>query len=174
MKPMPNAGKTERLCRRRPRVTYLFLVRSMTRIVCLLAFGLFALFVGAAEKGAAAFGQDRDLRAYDNGGEFHTLFNSDEITDVKKLRDFVWKHWTEKRRGYVQVVYRGTDAGSIAYLFIEPNDDRWRIAWRYRHYQALPGTPEYPVVDERDIVTVERCRGSLVFFDDHDQIVRYL
>jgi hypothetical protein len=149
------------------------IVRPITRAVSLLAAAFVAGSAIAADEGVASVAQGRDLHIYDDGGVYQTPFNADHITNARKLREFVWTHWTQKRRGYVHIVYRGTDAGTNAYLFIEPHGDRWHIAWRYAHYQALPGAPSYPVVDAPDIVTVERCRGSLVLFDADDQIVRY-
>src|SRR6516162_9300715 len=164
-----------------PAVAYLFLVRPMTRALSLLATIFVACSAVAADEDVASVAQGRDLRAYDNGGVYQTeinaaQFNEDHVTDVQKLREFVWTHWTQKRRGYVHVVYRYIDFGTNTYLFIEPHDGKWRIAWRDFHYRMNPVGPtqeEYQTVDAPEIVTVERCRGSLIFFDADDQIIRY-
>jgi hypothetical protein len=154
-------------------VAQLVLVRSIVRASCLIAV---SLLVGSAGNGqsVAEVAQGRDMRAYDDGGVYHQTLADEYIVDVGRLREFVWSHWKKKQRGVVRVVHSDMDAGSTAYLFIEAVNGKWHIAWRDVHYSALPGSRSYTPEDRRDIVTVERCRGSLVFFDAEDQIVSCL
>ena len=123
---------------------------------------------------SAAITKGRDLRLYAQGGIYRNPVNVDELTGIQRLRQFVWRHWTEKRRGCVEYVFQGTDAGSEHYFFIEPVGDRWRIAWVEQYYSALPDQSPPPPQFHRDIVTVERCRGALIFFDAKDRVVTYL
>jgi hypothetical protein len=145
----------------------------MLRVSSLLAM---SLLIGSAAvaQSVAEVAQGRDMRAYDDGGVYRQTLADIYIVDVGRLREFVWSHWKKKQRGFVRVVHSDIDAGSAAYLFIEAVNGKWHIAWRDVHYLAIPGSSPYPPEDRRDIVTVERCRGSLVFFDAHDHIVSYL
>ena len=144
----------------------------MLRFVFVIAAFIVAVPALAADQIPTEAAQSRDLRAYDNGGIYRTAVETERVKDVERLRKFVWAHWTQRRRGYVTVAFQGIDAGTTAYLFIEPVDGHWRIAWRDFYY-SLSGTP-LPPRDYEDIVTVERCRGSLIFFDADDHIVRFL
>jgi hypothetical protein len=117
---------------------------------------------------SSMIGQSRDLRYYDDGGLYTQSKGDQHIIAVQKLREFIWTHWSQKRPGYVQFMYRGTNT----FLFIEAHGDRWHIAWR--DVQVLPGAPPSPAVDARDIVAVEQRDGSLVFLDADGKIVRYL
>ena len=109
--------------------------------------------------------QGRDVKAFEDGGVYRTPIGQREVAGVSDLRRFIWTHWTQKKRGYVTVVYQGKDAGSDSYIFIEPSRSGWHILWRTRHYQALPHAPLYPIEDLRDIVAVARHGKQLVFRD---------
>ena len=143
------------------------------RAAAVLPLILFAASVVAADKIPPEVMQGRNLTSYDDGGVYRTPVNKERVTDLERLRQFVWTHWTKKHRGYVEVVFQGTDSGTQAYLFIEPVDGQWRIVWRDFYYSIISESP-VPPHRYRDIVTVERCRGSLIFFDADNQIVRYL
>ena len=145
----------------------------MTRVCCVIAAFFVAASVAAADRIPPEVLQGRDLRSYHDGGVYRTPINKERVTDIERLRKFVWTHWTQKRRGYVEIVFQGTDSGTEAYLFIEPAGGRWRIAWRESYYYLGSSSPP-PPRGYRDIVTVERCRGSLVFFDADNDIVKYL
>ncbi len=139
---------------------------------------LFAVFLGglavATEQPPPAAAEGRDLRTYDDGGVYHAPVGVAQPADVQRLRDFVWAHWTQKRRGFVEIIFQDLDSGIAAYLFIEPTNGRWRISWREIYSSALSGSRPRPPVSYPTIVTVERCRRSLVFFDAEDHIVKYL
>jgi hypothetical protein len=128
----------------------------------------------ASDRVPEAVAKKRDLRSYEYGGAYRTPVNVRELTDIQRLRQFVLTHWTQKRRGYVEFVFQGTDAGSEHYVFIEPVGDHWRIAWVDQYCFILPGYSPPPPQFHRDVVTVERCRGSLIFFDAKDRVVTYL
>jgi len=143
----------------------------MQRIVFVIVVGFFAVATGAATDIPAAAAESRDLRGYDDGGVYRGF---GYISDVRRLREFIWTHWTQKRRGYVEVVFQGTDAGTQAYVFIEPVNGRWGVVWYDIQYSALPGSSPYPPVHYSTMVTLEHCRGSLVFFDAEDHILKFL
>jgi hypothetical protein len=119
----------------------------------------------------ASLAQGRDLSKYDDGGVYRQLAYSHNL---QRLREFIWDHWTQKRRGFVEVLFEGVDAGTKAYLFIEPMDGRWRIYWDEVQYSALSNAAPGPPICFPAVVTVERCRGYLIFFDVDDRIVKYL
>jgi len=113
----------------------------MKRAAWIIAMSLFGAATGtpAAPQIPDAVVENRDLRAYEDGGVYRGF---DHIDNVDRLRDFIWTHWTQKRRGYVEVVFQGMDARTQTYLFIEPINDLWGIAWCDIPYSAfLPSAP---------------------------------
>jgi hypothetical protein len=83
-------------------------------------------------------GRGRDLAQYDKGGVFDfPLYPTSDAErkkydrDNARLRQFVWSHWTQRRRGYVQVVHHGVEGQSfVADHYIEPDSGgRWSMSW---------------------------------------------
>lgn len=80
--------------------------------------------------------QSRDLTQYEQGGHFwcHTkpIGNEDRTDGEKKVRDFIWKHWTEKKLGYIKLSCAGgADVSDTNHYFIEPNKNgEWNIIHR--------------------------------------------
>ena len=146
----------------------------MRRLVCLAMIVVAAASVIADERILAEVAKGRDLGSYKDGGVYRTEINKDDIADVQRLRQFIMRHWTGKRRAFVRYVFQGTDAGTEHYLFIEPAGDRWRIVWVEDYYSVISGYSPPPPRVHRDIVVVERCRGALIFFDAKDRVVTYL
>jgi hypothetical protein len=142
------------------------------RHIAFIITALVAASAFASDSVPAHIAKERDLDAYESGGVYRTPNNVDQLTDIEHLRQFVWSHWKRKRRGYVEFDFLGTDAATENWLFIEPASDRWRISWVEQGYRA-PGLSPLPQV-HREIVTVERCRGALIFFDSKDRVVTYL
>jgi len=128
----------------------------------------------ASDRPPANVAKARNHNVYDAGGVYRTAVGAPPLTNIERLRQFIWTHWTQKRRGYVEFVFQGKDAGSENYFFIEPTSDRWRIAWVEQLYQALPGYSPPPPQIHRDIVTIKRERGQLVFFDTKNRVVTQL
>ena len=158
-----------------PAVAYLILVRPMQALtVCLIAFAcaLTTTVAAAADHLPKEVAQGRDLHLYDDGGVYRTPINEPEVTQIDSLRRFISSHWSAKRRGYVIVVNRNADSGARSYVFIEPSHGRWHISWRIVDYSALP--EEWPTREMRDIVTVDRCRKALIFFDAKGRVVTTL
>ena len=67
----------------------------------------------------------RDLSLYDVGGYIEICGLKDEWTGCLKRREaarrFVFDHWTEKRRGYIQVGHPCADCSPVDHIFIEPD-----------------------------------------------------
>jgi hypothetical protein len=145
----------------------------MGRVAWIVA-ALVTVSAVASDHLPANVAKDRNLSLYDAGGVYRTAIGAHQLTDIERLRQFIWSHWTQKRRGYVEFVFRGKDAGSENYFFIEPAGDSWRIAWVEQHYQALPGYSPPPPQIHRDIVTIKRVRGALTFLDAKNRIVTHL
>lgn len=81
--------------------------------------------------------QDRDLSVYDFGGRIDNSINNFEISAKsrelakKNARDFIFKHWQEKKRAYIILEFGGVDNFSEFHVFIEPNSKgEWKILWR--------------------------------------------
>ena len=81
--------------------------------------------------------QNRNLSEYDYGGVIPSCFNNFEISvkecegSKKRARDFILKHWQNKKRAYIIVEYSGSDVFGQQHVFIEPNENnQWEIIWR--------------------------------------------
>lgn len=80
--------------------------------------------------------QNRDLSAYDFGGEIASCFNNVEIPakdcrrSEKQVREFIYKHWQDKKRAYIILEFN-CDSCSEYCVFIEPDKSGyWHIVWR--------------------------------------------
>jgi hypothetical protein len=75
------------------------------------------------------FLEGRNLAEYDAGGSFWCHLRSNEGTGnegdpmrgERTVRDFIWQHWTEKRKGYIIFNCGGIDTSYTSHSFIEPN-----------------------------------------------------
>ena len=94
---------------------------------------------------------DRNLSAYAFGG--HLGCKTPRIresprcqTSLRKARDFIWKHWRDKKRGYIVVTMTSPDAASDVHIFIEPDDaGAWHVVWRWESlYCASCPRPDTP------------------------------
>lgn len=83
--------------------------------------------------------EGRDLASYDFAGvvgcgvEDQKTSNDRCEADYKRARDFVWKHWTQKKSGYIEVRKRSIESARerTTHLFIEPDEaGKWRIVER--------------------------------------------
>lgn len=69
----------------------------------------------------------RDLSLYDEGGYIESCEAVDEnewtgcLRRRKVARRFVFEHWAEKRRGYIQVGHPCVDCSPTDHIFIEPD-----------------------------------------------------
>ncbi len=102
------------------------------------------IYLEKGEMTAKDITQSRDISKYNDGGYFDCRgwIAKDETRgecDEKKIRDFIWEHWTEQKRGYIRVTYDSVDAKSTSHIFIEPNEKgKWRIARRIVRLHAIP------------------------------------
>src|SRR5438874_1972057 len=107
--------------------------------------------------------QGRDLRAYDKlelvrPGPTHVV---DEEADpiFPQARNFLWEHWSLRKKAYLILTASSIDATSTAHIFIEKDGiGRWRVYWRSvrRHGRiddaptaygvkwVVPGEPDEP------------------------------
>src|SRR5437667_11525256 len=97
----------------------------MKRVASLIVLSFIAGGAAAATDIPAAVLERRDLRGYDDGGVYRA--SGYIVAEVQRLRDFIWTHWTQKRRGYVEIVFQDVDTGIKAYVYIEPVNGRWGI-----------------------------------------------
>lgn len=69
----------------------------------------------------------RDLSNYDRGGYIESCEWIDENKSASCLkqreaaRRFVFKHWSEKRNGYIQIGHPCVDCSPVDHIFIEPD-----------------------------------------------------
>jgi hypothetical protein len=93
---------------------------------------------------AVGITENRDMTKYEDGGFFDcrdwTRAQGSQPCDEHKLRDFIWKKWQEKSRGYVRVTYDSPDAVSTSHIFIEPDKNGdWSVRWRIARWHAMAG-----------------------------------
>lgn len=86
--------------------------------------------------------KSRDLTQYEQGGLFwgRTRFSGkfgnepDRLDGEKKVRNFIWQHWTEKKRGYIKFIFADTDTSHTTHYFIEPNEKgEWIVSKKGIH-----------------------------------------
>jgi hypothetical protein len=84
---------------------------------------------------AISYARQQNLSGYDTFGPVTIRFR--EIENARKtsaeLRDFVWRHWHERRRGYAVVTEIGVvhPVPCTSTFKIQPNDDgKWHIEKR--------------------------------------------
>jgi hypothetical protein len=104
---------------------------------------------------------ERDLTLYDDGGLFEvryglevgTYFSPDSPTFKQSIkanadaRQFIWDHWTQRRRAYLRVLFTDIDWSSMTHVFIEPDTKgNWSILWsevlrgdKIRHTTPITG-----------------------------------
>jgi len=81
---------------------------------------------------AAGIAQGRDLSGYEKlalrDPEPHHYWQFRRNPTLAQARTFVWKHWQERKRGYLILTITGVDHTSTAHVFVESDDSgRWRI-----------------------------------------------
>jgi hypothetical protein len=109
--------------------------------------------------------QGRNIRKYDRGGHFDCREwappdDTRGTCDDRKARDFIWRHWNDKKRGYLRITNNTVDAYSTTHIFIEPDKKgAWHIAWRVA-YVALAPPGRSGLDNYTDLDTVERVEGK--------------
>ena len=91
--------------------------------------------------------QNRDLTQYELGGLFWSRNRSsgvfgnekDKLEGEKKVRDFIWRHWADKKRGYIKFNHANTDTSKTTHYFIEPNEKGEWIVVRKGIFQSSDG-----------------------------------
>lgn len=92
----------------------------------------------------------------------------DDACGLKKLRDFILDHLSNKKRGRALTVSFGVDTGIVYHLFIQPDQSgEWGIDLWSQGYSALPGSRKRPFSYQR-IVTIDQVKdvksGDLMIF----------
>jgi hypothetical protein len=122
---------------------------------------LFVLSVCAAQTTAK-----RDLTRYDQGGTFDFTWSTGPAAHERMrplLREFVWRHWSQKQLGRVVATYYTIEGDPTTYnFFIEPDaNGRWLViaeydsecCWNYalekpkRKREHTTGVTIYDIVD---------------------------
>lgn len=87
-------------------------------------------------------------------------YNHTQIMRSQKIRDFIWQHWNEKRRGYIKMTTDMVDWVTTDHIFIEPDQEgQWHVAWKSAYISLLPGGIS-GVNTIRGRYTVERAEGK--------------
>jgi hypothetical protein len=64
----------------------------------------------------------RDLAGYDTLGPLRQRPLDPDDAALSQVRDFVWQHWTQRRRGYAVVTrYSREGEASLFHFYVEPD-----------------------------------------------------
>ena len=111
--------------------------------------------------------QGRDLSNYDQGGRFGCgIVGKSEfgacLDSIARARNFLWEHWTQKRRAYAIVELGSVDAVSDSHIFIEPDETgAWHVVWRIERVLCMSCAGDVDQVP--DIRSVERSKAEQSF-----------
>lgn len=127
--------------------------------------------------------EKRELAQYAPGGMFdcagYGRIEKKSECDGRKFSDFIWRCWTEKKRGYLSLKYNSTpDVLNRIEIFIEPDArGEWRIDWNDTESYLAQGQVR-EVSRNSTVVAVERIADkprkgdwSLSFKDNAGQPV---
>jgi hypothetical protein len=84
--------------------------------------------------------QKRDITQYFDGGNFRCgLFGSESGCDYKKIREVIWRCWTEKTLCYLTIGASSVDSPYNEHIFIEPNkNNQWQVIRRSESGHSIP------------------------------------
>jgi hypothetical protein len=106
---------------------------------------LTTLVIALANQAQAEDTENRDIRSYEDGGTVHfSMLEGDSSANFGKVRDFLWKHWKERRRGKIVTTGSSIEGapGRTSY-FVEPDErGAWRITAEGESGVLKPGTSE--------------------------------
>lgn len=123
----------------------------------------------------------RDLSLYDEGGYIESCGAIDELAGCLRQRDaarrFIFDHWAEKRRGYIQVGHPCVDCSPVDHIFIEPDSTgKMRIVITLET-NGLLRTDEASKLSFREANIEEKRRTNssviLVFVDRNKKEIDY-
>lgn len=110
--------------------------------------GRITQYVGVRREGSALtfdnVAQGRDLHDYDRLelADHGVLDRQFQMTVMVQAREFLWKHWQEKKKAYLILTYHSVDATSTSHIFLErDNTGRWRIYSRLISHHAVYDSP---------------------------------
>ena len=110
---------------------------------------------------------NRDLSVYDFGGRQGCgIVPVSEASrcnkSIKTARNFIWKHWQEKKKGYIIIKMASDDAETDSHIFIEPDENgAWHIVWKLERIFAVLMLKDASdrIVEIPDIRSLERRRA---------------
>jgi hypothetical protein len=119
--------------------------------------------------------QDRDLRQFEDGGDFseeHSPdFSASDIPRLSVLRQFIWSRWKQKKLSYVRLWLSGGDNAVAFHWFIEPRKNgRWHIARReVNHGGNIP--PRQTLSSGPEIISVSWAKRKKTDFWRGDYVL---
>lgn len=123
--------------------------------------------------------QFRDMSQYEQGGHFWCRLRpwgneQDELNGEKKVRDFVWQHLAEKKRGYIKFSCGYTDTSRTIHYFIEPDkNDVWNVFQRdvFQHSNDEKTITDNLVKVERQDTEFESNNWQLIFKTNSEEVI---
>lgn len=99
--------------------------------------------------------QGRDLSIYDKAD---TDKCDNQTCRDKKIREFVWQHWVNKKRGYISSGWQGIDLSVTTHIIIESNKQgEWIISWKVATNHSVLGNN---ITETLGIVSVKQIKSA--------------
>ena len=129
--------------------TVLLMIASSSIVVCQRTGATEEVVsVGKDGKLVRKLGGKTNKFRYDDGGLISCMSsvfwikrsrNEEDPCREKYVRDFIWQHIQNKKRGYIRITYVAVDSGTREHFFIEPNEKGiWAVSCWSEGYSALP------------------------------------
>jgi hypothetical protein len=131
---------------------------------------------------------NRNLSEFESGGRFETCnYVRDRsfkkcVDTLDQARDFIWRHWKEKKRGYIIYDFSGTDTMNEFHFFIEPDEfGKWRVVQRWKEFSPPPNPLGLYEIKEESASFIKRRPNTkddgvyepgkyyLIFLDQHTE-----
>lgn len=125
--------------------------------------------------------QNREMSQYELGGHFWCSLRpfgneQDKYNGEKKVRDFIWKNWTEKKLGYIKISCGGIDTSDTSHYFIEPNEKgEWIVAVRTLYKHSISEYDNRPITDSVAVsIKQDKTKENkkIVLKSSDDKIIR--
>jgi hypothetical protein len=76
----------------------------------------------------------------------------------RKMREFIWEHWKNKKQGYISSPIWGIDVTITKHIFIEPNEQgKWIVNWKMARNHSIFGND---ILETLGIVSVEQVKSK--------------
>jgi hypothetical protein len=92
----------------------------------------------------------------------------DCVNSLDRGREFIVKHWKEKRRAYIIYIWCGVDVCGDTHFFIEPDSNaNWQVVIRRKRYYTVVGWENLFKVESEEAISVKRKKEKKNLYSYH-------